>query len=195
MNAHAFISYQTADRFVAGKLKNILETIGIDSFLAHEDIEVSKEWQASILKEMAKANIFICILSKDYFKSVWCAQESGIAAFRDDLTIIPLSIDGTIPQGFFANIQSTKVDPEQILIETLLPGLVKHDFKQATDEIIKLIGGSRSFRGAEHNFKLILPYQDKLNDDQIKTLLKLSDENGQIWCAALMCGGISTTIN
>jgi adenine-specific DNA methylase len=33
-----FISYQTADKVVAGKIKEILSDYGMDSFLAHEDI-------------------------------------------------------------------------------------------------------------------------------------------------------------
>jgi adenine-specific DNA methylase len=36
-----FISYQTADKAVAGKIKKILSDYGMVSFLAHEDIEIS----------------------------------------------------------------------------------------------------------------------------------------------------------
>ena len=106
MNFYAFISYQTKDKWVAGKLKKILGEYGIDTFLAHEDINVSEEWRVKILEELTKADIFICILSKNFLQSFWCLQESGIAAFRSDLTVIPISIDGTIPVGFIGNIQS-----------------------------------------------------------------------------------------
>lgn len=73
--------------------------------MAHEDIEVSEEWRIAILKEIRKAEIFIPILSAQYFESVWCVQESGIAAFRK-MAIIPLAIDATKPKGFFGHIQS-----------------------------------------------------------------------------------------
>lgn len=44
MYCYAFISYQTADKQIAGRIKELLESIGITSFLAHEDIDVSEEW-------------------------------------------------------------------------------------------------------------------------------------------------------
>src|SRR2546421_13004860 len=94
----AFMSYQTADREVAARVAGLLTPFDIAAFMAHEHIEVSNEWRQTILKELAEADLFIPILSTRYFDSIWCKQESGIAAFRK-LTIIPLSIDGTIPKG------------------------------------------------------------------------------------------------
>lgn len=122
---YAFVSYQNEDRFIAGQIQRILQEVGIRSFLAHEDIEVSEEWRVRILEELAVANMFICILSRNYLKSQWCAQESGIAAFRKDLIVIPLSIDGTVPQAFLGNIQAAKVDPDNLTITSLLPGLLR----------------------------------------------------------------------
>jgi len=185
MDSYAFISYQTRDKQIARQVKDILASIGITSFMAHEDIDVSEEWRAKILEEISKAGIFVSILSQNYYSSVWCVQESGVAVFRDNMTIIPLSIDGSISQGFFSNIQSTKIEPEQMSLRELLPGLVKHNFKQAADEIIKLIGGSRSFRGAEANFQIILPYLDSLTPEQNKDLLERSSKNNQIHHASL----------
>jgi len=185
MELYAFISYQTEDKHVAGRIKDILDSIGIVSFLAHEDINVSEEWRLKILEELEKTNIFISLLSQHYYTSPWCVQESGIAAFRNDMTIIPLSIDGSIPQGFVSNIQSTKINPDQVKITDLIPGLVKHDFKKGTDEIIKIIGGSMSFRIAEANFQLIFPYLGSLSDEQMRTLLEKAAENGQVHHATL----------
>ncbi len=76
--------------------------------MAHEHIQVSEEWRLRILKELTVCDIFICILSQAYLASPWCVQESGISAIRDGMTIIPLSLDGTIPPGFISNIQATK---------------------------------------------------------------------------------------
>jgi hypothetical protein len=79
--------------------------------MAHQHIEVSEEWRLEILKQLAAADLFIAILSANYYASIWCKQESGIAAFRG-MTVIPLSIDDSIPQGFIAHIQSTRIDPQ-----------------------------------------------------------------------------------
>ncbi len=51
---YAFLSYQSADKEVAAKIKVILSQLGVESFLAHEDINVSEEWRLSILAELGK---------------------------------------------------------------------------------------------------------------------------------------------
>lgn len=180
MKLYAFVSYQTADKRVAGRLKNVLAEIEIDSFLAHEDIAVSEEWRLKILEEIGKADIFICILSENYFKSAWCVQESGIAAFRAKLPVIPLSIDGTIPQGFISHLQSVKVDPKSITIDNLLPAFLKHNFSMGIEILTEQVHRSSSFRGAEVNFQMILPHIPKMTDEQITLLLEYAADNNQV---------------
>lgn len=185
MRSYAFVSYQTADKRVAGRLKNVLAEVEIDSFLAHEDIAVSDEWRLKILEEIGKANIFICILSENYFKSPWCVQESGIAAFREKLPIIPLSIDGAIPQGFIAHLQSVKVDPKTITIDDLIPAFLRHDFSKGIEILIGQIRQSANYRGAEADFQKILPHIPKMTDEQVRLLLESAAENNQVHHASL----------
>lgn len=180
MSPYAFLSYQTTDKLVARQIKDNLDKVGIASFLAHEDIAVSEEWRLKILEEIGKADIFICLLSQAYFESYWCVQESGIAAFRQGMSIIPLSLDGTIPQGFISNFQSVKVDPGQITLSDLIPGFLKHDKTLGINLLIDLIGRSGTYRAAEKNFELIVPYLPQMTDAQIKRLLESSADNNQI---------------
>lgn len=182
---YAFISYNTDDKKVAGRIKNLLSLVGVESFLAHEDIEVSEEWAEKILEEIGKADVYICILSKRFFESYWCNQESGIAAFREEMTVIPISIDGSNPQGFIAKIQATKVDPQKISISDLIPGFLKHDFNSGIDIIINTIGKSGTYRGAEEHFQLILPHIGKLSDKKMKRLLEQVVANNQVHDATL----------
>ena len=181
----AFISYQTNDKIVAGKIKSLLTELGIPGFLAHEDIEVSEEWRLKILEELALADLFICLLSKNYYESIWCIQESGIAAHRKDMRIMPISIDGSIPKGFISHIQSTRIDPERFSIRDLIPIIAKKNEPLAIDLIIEIIGNSGSFRGAEANFQLLLPYTTRMSDAQAIRLLEKSAENGQVHHAGL----------
>ena len=175
----AFISYQTVDKHVAGRLQRILQEVGIMSFLAHEDIEVSAEWREKILEELGKASMFISVLSNNYFESPWCVQESGIAAYRG-ITSLHLSIDGNIPRGFSANIQSIKVDPDNISLTDLLPGIVISDFDLGVELILDIVSRSGSFRSAEANFRLVLPHIPRMSDKQIKELLEKIYSNKQI---------------
>jgi TIR domain len=181
----AFMSYQTADKLIAARVSELLGKLGCTAFMAHEDILVSEEWRIRIIQELEVADLAVLILSKNYFGSIWCKQESGIAAFRK-ITIIPLSTDGTVPEGFIGHIQSTKIDPEAPKFIDLLPGLAKHDVKSLIDALIKIIAQSGSFRGAEANFQLLLPYIDKASREQVVTLLNESTANDQI-CHAGLC--------
>lgn len=182
---YIFISYATKQKAIAGKIQKILESVGIESFLAHEDIEVSSHWRDEILRKLGHADVFISILSEEYDKSFWCVQESGIAAFRSNMTLIPLSIDGTIPKAFANISQSAKIVKETLSLKDLLPGLIKHDFNAGVGIIIELIKMSASYRNAEENYKLILPYLSSMHKNQVIQLLKVSAENRQVYKADL----------
>ena len=182
---YAFISYQTEDKVVAGKIKNILAGAGFTSFMAHEDINVSDEWRLKILEEIGKTDLFISLWSKNYYNSLWCIQESGIASFRAEMTTIPLSIDGSVPQGFAGNIQSTKIDPDNVFLHDLLPGIIKANSGWGIDLVFNSIAGSRSYRGAEANFEPLLPYIDSLTPDQGKEILEIAINNNQVHHAGL----------
>jgi hypothetical protein len=185
MPSHAFLSYQTADKVVAGTVKRLLADVKIEAFLAHDDIEVSVEWRAKILEEIGKANIFVCLLSKHYLQSPWCVQESGIAAFRQGVTVIPLSLDGTNPTGFISSFQAVQVQPDKIGIRDLLPALFRHDFNKGVEIVVDLIARSGNYRSAEQNFQLILPHIPRMSDPQIKSLLQRAADNDQVHHASL----------
>jgi hypothetical protein len=179
------MSYQTSDKEIAGRVTAVLRHFECSTFMAHENIEVSAEWRLEILKEVGAADLFVPILSANYFNSTWCVQESGIAAFRG-VTIIPLSTDGTVSQGLIAHIQSIRIDPNAPKYTDLLPGIAKHDVAFVIDQLIAKVGDSRSFRSAESNFELILPYLGRTTRDQMVRLLNASTENGQV-CHASLC--------
>jgi hypothetical protein len=68
----------------------------------------------------------------------------------------------------------------------IIPSLGKINIEEVTDSLIRLIGDSKSFRNAEANFQLLLPYLDNLTPDQNKILLTLSEKNSQV-CHASLC--------
>jgi TIR domain len=178
-----FISYSVIDKEYAGKIKNILNYVGLESFLAHEDIDVSHEWADKILEEINQSAIFICLLSKNFLDSDYCLQETGIAASREDVCIIPLSLDGSIPPGFLKKIQSSKIDPERPKIEDLLPAFIKYDKKLANKVLIETIKSAPNYRSAEIYCQLIKPILDELSDDEAAVLIEACKENGQVYDA------------
>lgn len=181
----AFMSYQTEDRFMAAAVAKLLMSLGVGCFMAHEHIDVSTQWRDEILRQIGLADLFVPILSQRYYASIWCKQESGIAAFRG-MTIIPLSMDGSIPMGAINHIQSTRIENDRPTLQQLLPGVASRDVSFAINGATKILEQSGNFRAAEANFELILPYLPRATDVQVVNLLKASERNGQI-CHAALC--------
>jgi hypothetical protein len=79
-----FINYNEKENgIIAGKIKSFLKReFGIESFLAHEDINGGVDWLEKLFEEIKKADTFIGISSEGFSKSPYCLQELGIAEFR-----------------------------------------------------------------------------------------------------------------
>jgi hypothetical protein len=105
-----FVSYHHNARKFAGRLKNCLTAVGMDVFLAHEDLEPSTEWQEEILKNLRKCNVFMPLLTKSFHSSKWTDQETGIA-FASEKFILPLKLS-LDPYGFIGELQALKVRRE-----------------------------------------------------------------------------------
>jgi TIR domain len=182
---YAFLSYQNADKKIAAKVVQLLTELEVPAFLAHEDIEVSEEWRAALLRELRRADIFVAILTERYHQSIWCVQEAGIAALRR-MTVVPLSVDGTNPKGFLAHVQAKPFDPDAPNIAHLVTALAKRDFAFTASTLIGRVRASRSWRQAEAQFELVLPYLENMSNEHIRDLLIASAENGEV-CHASLC--------
>lgn len=179
-----FISYQTTQKEYAGQYKKLFGEAGIEAFLAHEDIAVSDEWRDKILEELEEMDIFVCFLSKEYYQSHWCTQEAGIAAFRD-VTIIPISLDGSIPQGFISKYQSVKLRNFPVSYSELIPGLIKYDAELGTNVGISALALAKSFRAAESILESLYPYLGELENTVASNLMVAILKNSQVHHAEL----------
>jgi hypothetical protein len=101
------------------------------------------------------------------------------------MLIIPLSVDGTVPQGLLGHIQSIKIDPNSPSEYDLYAALAKLDSPFVIDRLIDRVAASRPFASAEHSFSLLIPFLAKANDQQIVRLLEQSEHNTQIKFAGL----------
>jgi len=122
-NVNAFISYSHVDRAYGAQAKSVLAEFDIESFLAHEDLEVSEEWQARILSELRRCDLFVPLLSLNFLASKWAPQEAGFIISRPDVLITPLSIDGTTPFGFLSHLQSRRIPNEGLTRDLLIEPL------------------------------------------------------------------------
>lgn len=183
-----FISYVTSEKLIGARARNVVKALGFETFMAHEDIDVSRAWQREILRNLKEADAFIAILSREYLQRPFCMQEAGIAMYlreTREIPVIPLSIDETVSPGFMSEVQSVRIDPNSIVLPSALitrPLADRYPAK-TIDGMIKRLAVSSSYRNAEYNFGQLHHYRSQLTDEQGAQLLKVSANNGQIWAA------------
>ena len=102
-----FISHITSKKKQASRLKAVLEDYGITSFVAHEDINPTKEWQKEIQRALNSMDCMSAMLYDGFHQSNWCDQEVGIALGRN-ITVFPLLPDSD-PYGFLGEYQGIKI--------------------------------------------------------------------------------------
>lgn len=178
-----FISYSTKDKLIGAKIKKILENYGIESFLAHNDIQVSQVWRERILKEIHEADVFIPVLSENFKESDWCSQEAGIACYRKIL-FIPLTLDDTTPYGFMNIRNGKKINAYRIPPDLIIkPILEKFPEIKLLTLLINYLENCRNFRDCEAAMNRLEPYFDQLNPEQINEIIDISIRNDQVWNA------------
>jgi len=113
-----FISHSSIKKSDANKLKQELSVLGIDSFVAHEDIEPNKEWLVELKIALSTCHALAAFLCNDFKQSNYCDQEVGYALQRGVL-VIPLQFE-IVSYGFMAPFQGVRVkdkNPDQIASE------------------------------------------------------------------------------
>lgn len=99
----AFICHLASSREKVAYLKSALEGWGVSSFIAHQDIEPSKEWQTEIEAGLISMDLLVAVVEPGFRDSLWTDQEIGFALGRN-IDVLPLLV-GEIPHGFVAKIQ------------------------------------------------------------------------------------------
>ncbi|KAB2946093.1 MAG: TIR domain protein [Candidatus Methanoperedens nitroreducens] len=130
-----FFSYSTDDKTIVGKLKEQLEFMGFEVFLAHDDIEPNIEWQYDIIKNIKGCDTFIPLLTKSFRESAWTDQEIGMAVATDKF-IVALQVDFP-PYGFLGKNQGLRIKLSDIIKDN--PENVKRAFKYYAEKIAKVI--------------------------------------------------------
>ena len=181
----AFISYSTADKKVAGSVKTVLNDIGVEAFLAHEDINVSQVWKERIIGELMDSEIFIPLLSDAFKQSEWAPQEIGLAVAQGDDTVlfIPLSVDMTIPFGFISHIQSIRIPDDGFTIDLFIEPMINKHPHEVIPGLIDRMANARSWRNAEAFMLPLVPHFDRFNVVEVSAFAEASINNGEIWSA------------
>ena len=155
-----FFSYSTNDKETVGDLKTVLESMGFEVFLAHEDLEPCVEWQEEIKKNLSNCDIFIPLLTNSFKESEWTNQEIGIAIATDKF-IIPMQVDFP-PYGFIGKIQSLRIAEYSL---------------DTAKEIVRVIRNNSRFGEDMNNF-IVYAFANSKNRVQANDRARLLEE---IW--------------
>jgi len=99
-----FLSHKARVKQETALLKDYLSNFGISAFVAHEDIEPTREWQTEIERALATMDALVALLTEDFHDSYWTDQEVGFA-FGRGVPIVPVSL-GLHPYGFIGKYQA-----------------------------------------------------------------------------------------
>lgn len=167
-----FVSHLSSNRERMSALKASLANWGISAFIAHEDIEASREWRDEVEAGLETMEVLVAVVEPGFKESDWCAQEVGFALGRK-IDIIPLRA-GLDPFGFFGKYQAIQIKgklPEKVANEIAHLVLKKPKHR---DRCLQSIG--KAFIPLQSSKKLelmnLLDSWSIATDEQIKFILE-----------------------
>jgi len=87
-----FMSHVHGDKGLVSSVKSHLSRYGIDCFVAHEDIEPTKEWIIEIEAALDTCHAVAAFLTPTFHASKWTDQELGYC-LRRRVLIVPIKFD------------------------------------------------------------------------------------------------------
>lgn len=173
-----FITHLAKHKAQAHALKETLARFQVAAFVAHDDIEPTKEWQAEIERALRTMDALVAIVAPTFIESRWCDQEVGMAIGRGKL-VLPLRA-GADPHGFMGKYQALHVqglDPASVA-DKVVEILIQHSqsTERMTEALVDRLVTSRSFDASKRTTAL-LEKTHRLNVSQVARLIQAIDEN------------------
>ena len=152
-----FLSHLAERRRLAADIQHELLALGISSFVAHNDIEPTKEWQDEIELALATCDGALVLLHPKFHESEWTDQEIGYAMAREVL-IVAVRF-GTDPYGFIGRFQAMNGNGKAAapLARELFEILRQHTKTRIrmSSALATLFCQSNSFADAKTNLRLM----------------------------------------
>jgi len=176
-----FLSHVAKNKASAHGLKMALAPFQIATFVAHDDIEPTAEWQAEIERALRTMDALCAIVDPGFRESRWCDQEVGIAMGRGKL-VVPLCA-GADPHGFlgkYQGIPAVEVKPAALaerIVETLSQNVLSAP--RMSESLVDRLEAAGSWESAKRTISL-LERVPRLNASQIARLVKACEENSEV---------------
>ena len=156
-------------------------SFGISSFVAHTDIEPTKEWQTQIETALATSDALVALLHPDFHASNWTDQEIGFAMGRG-IPVFSVRF-GQDPYGFIGRFQAFQGNDKKAgeLALELFNTYRKH--KQTQHRMAEILVGllEKSVSYADTKIRLVYLEELEVWDPSFSTRIASAlDNNGQI---------------
>ncbi|MGH2749345.1 MAG: toll/interleukin-1 receptor domain-containing protein [Actinomycetota bacterium] len=179
---HLFLTHVSPKKKFVGDVKEELFKFGVDGFVAHKDIEPTKEWVNEIDLALATCDALAAFLTPGFKKSDWTDQEVGYCMARWIL-IIPV-IMGVTPYGFISRYQgldALDLEPTEVAV-TIVAILSEHELTadRMADALVANFVNSGSYVDAQDNWKRLQRYVKSWTPERLRALEKSIDENRQV---------------
>jgi hypothetical protein len=162
-------------------MKLCLRVYGISAFVAHEDVEPTREWQREIEIALNTMQVLVAILTPGFSDSLWADQEVGYALGRGVKTI-PIKA-GALPHGFLGKQQAMPGDITKTpLLAKEIALLILRDedlHPRMQDALIAALAASACWADTKSIVKL-LESCDRFSEDQIRSISEALRENSQV---------------
>jgi hypothetical protein len=114
--ARVFLSHASVDLAAAGQIGDWLRSDGHEVFLDRDlgtGIQIGEEWKQRLFRELRLADAVVCLVTRAYVASNWCAAEVGIADSLGCL-LLPLRAEAGIVHPLMEALQSADylADPQ-----------------------------------------------------------------------------------
>ncbi len=152
-----FLSHVSNEKQFLSELKIQLTAFAIDGFVAHEDIEPTKEWVEQIEIALSTCDACSAVLTAGFHKSKWADHEVGFCLSRRIL-IVPVRL-GTDPYGFISRYQalSPQTKDPKLIAGLLFEIFIKHDLTadRMARALVSQFTDSDSYAEAKTNEELL----------------------------------------
>ncbi len=166
-----FLTHKAEAKKETAILKTQLKVYGISAFVAHEDIEPTKEWQTEIENALHSMDALVALLTDNFHDSNWTDQEVGFA-FGRNVPIVPIKM-GKDPYGFMGKFQACSCTWDTAAKE-IAKILIKQD--GMLNAYIKAVQDCGNWE-AGNTLSVLFPLIDNMSGKQVSDLVSAYNSN------------------
>ena len=202
-----FMSHSTGYKTFVSEVSSKLEIYGIQSFVAHSDIQSGATWFEVMTNAIRTCDVFVAFIHEDFKSREWCDHELGFAL---GLELQPLLLNfGHQPYGFLKQLQYKGVEGFN---EDRIAGIIFEWLKgthaysgRLEDTLVARFVGSTTFDITRDVYRKISLLQSIQESNYLKIVeaFRVNDqvykyggfryENGECTWLAILKGKIKTT--